>query len=358
MEHYELRVLADYLHTGIQAVNTWVRPTPKDVMGELERDERAEVVFAEIWSPVTAAGVEEELRKIIPVLDGQRYGEYVSLSGIRSSVMAPPKGRIWAGKLYSFGTPMSNNPLLSTTLKYSESITLETLCGPNTQITQDYRIRLWGYVYKAAELSKVFGSMLFPTQIVDRARDRVLPIGKGAIPVTSATWKTLPGGKDQSIPKINPLIRYAYNKNATDGKSGGYEFRYDIGNVDESDENLYWDFDDLDALLVKSIGIRADEAGNLEKTALKIAGDYHPKGLIPTTYTNNPLHFGRAYPFFPEEIPLYYAIPKLERPDQSDAPYLIWNEKGSVVVRDKGAAVGANNLVVALTGTRIEMKGG
>ncbi|GAJ10627.1 unnamed protein product, partial [marine sediment metagenome] len=47
----------------------------------------------------------------------------------------------------------------------------------------------------------------------------------------------------------------------------------------------------------------------------------------------------------------YYAIPKLER------PYLIWGEIGMVVVKDSGLAVAANDLIVALTGTRIEMKG-
>ncbi len=352
MEHYELRVLADYLG-GAQAVNVWARPTPATVVGELERDERAEVVFAEIWSPVTGAGVEEELKKIIPVLDGEKYGEYVSLSGIRSSVMAPPKGRIWGAKLYSFGTPMSSNPLLSTTLKYSESITLETLVGATTAITQPYRIRLWGYIYKVGELSRIFGTMLFPAQLVDRARNRVLTISKAAIPVNGDTWRTLPGGKDQSIPKINPLIRYAYNLKATDGKSGDYQFRYQTGNVAESEENLYFDFDSLDAILVEGLGIRPDAAGNLAKTALKIAGDYHPKGLIPTTLTNNPLHFGWADPFFPDTIPLYYAIPKLER------PYLIWNEIGQVIAQDGGTtAVVINALIAALTGIRIEMKGG
>lgn len=350
-EHYELRVLCDYKHTGTQAVNTWAKPTPKDVGGELERDEVAEVVFAEIWPPVTAGGVEQELKKIIFVLDGERYGQYVSLSGIRSSVMAPPRTRIWAGKLYSFGTPMSTNPLLSTTLKYSETITVETLCGPNTQITEDYRIRLWGYVYKSSELPKVFGTMTFPTSITDKPRNRVLTINKAPIVVTHDTWKTLPGGKDQSIPKINPFIRYAYNANNTDGKSGDYEFRYDLGNVEDSDENLYFDFDQYDALLVEGIGVRADATEHLAQTGLKIAGDYHPKGLIPTTYKNNPLHFGWAYPFFPDDIPLYYAIPKL------DKPYLIWNEKGSLVVRDDGNAISANSLIVCLTGIRIEMKG-
>ncbi|GAI95535.1 unnamed protein product, partial [marine sediment metagenome] len=159
-------------------------------------------------------------------------------------------------------------------------------------------------------------------------------------------------GKDQSIPKINPLIRYAYNLLATDGKSGDYQFRYKTGNVAETDEDMYFDFDSLDAILVEGIGIRPDALGNLAKTALKIGGDYHPKPLIPTTLTNNPLHFGWADPFFPSTIPLYYAIPKLER------PYLIWNEIGQVIAQDGGTAVVINALIAALTGIRIEMKGG
>ncbi len=352
MEHYELRVLADYTHTGAQAANTTAKPTPRDVLGELERDERAEVVFAEIFSPIDG-GAEEDLKKIIPVLDGEKYGEYVSLSGISSSVMAPPKRSIWAGKLYSFGTPMSNNPLLSTTLKYSESITLECLAGA-AQITADYRIRLWGYVYKVTELPRVFGTMLFPASLVDRARGRSLIIAKDAIPVDGDTWKTLPGGKDQSIPKINPFIRFAYNKVATDGMQGDYQFRYDTGNVDDSNENMYFDFNALNALLVVGLGIRADAAGHLAKTALKIAGDYHPKGLIPTDYDDNPLHFGLVYPFIHTglpEVPFYYAIPKLER------PYLIWGEIGMVVVKDDGTAVAINDLIACITGTRVELKG-
>ena len=365
MEHFELRVLADYTHTGAQAANTWAKPTPRTVVGELERDERAEVVFAEIFAPIDG-GAEEPLKKVIPVLDGERYGEYVSLSGILSSVMVPPKRSIWGAKLYSFGKPMSDNPLLSTTLKYSSDITFECLAGTGG-ITGDYRIRLWGYVYKVAELPTAFlskdarnkgftvATMLFPAAAVDIARGRAVPIDKAPILVNGDTWKTLPGGKDQSIPKINPFIRFAYNKNATDGMQGDYQFRYEIGNVDDSDENLFFDFSELNALLVESVGIRADAAGRLAKTGLKIAGDYHPKGLFPTTYADNPLHFGLVYPFIQKpglpEMPFYYAIPKLER------PYLIWNEIGMVVVKDNGLAVAADDLIVALTGTRIEMKG-
>jgi len=358
MEHYEMRLLADYTHTGVQVANTWVRPTPRAVLGEIEHDERAEVVYMEISSPIDG-GAEELLRKIIPVLDGQRYSEYVSLSGIYSSNMCPNKRAIWGGKLYSFGTPMSNNPLLSTTLKYDEHITFECLAG-NANITGNYRIKAWGYVYKETELPTVFGTMVFPAYLTERARNRTLTLAKDPIPVTGKSWKTLPGGKDQSIPKINPFIRFAYNLNATDGIMGDYQFRYDIGNVADADENLFFDWDSLNALLVESIGIKTDPApGNLAQTGLLIAGDYHPKGLIPTQYLDNPLSFGTVFPYIheetgvgvPMEIPLFYAIPKLER------PRLIWNEKGMMIVRDDGTAIPANALVAALTGIRIEMKG-
>ena len=359
MEHYEMRLLADYSHTGVQVANTWVRPSPRDVLGELEHDERAEVVFMEISSPVDG-GAEELLRKIIPVLDGQRFSEYVSLSGILSSNMAPNRRSIWGAKLFSFGTPMSNKPLLSTTLKYDEHITFECLAG-NANITGNYRVKAWGYVFKEAELPMVFGTMIFPPNlVVERARNRVMvpPKIKDPIPVNGTTWKTLPGGKDQSIPKINPFIRFAYNLVATDGIQGDYQFRYDTRNVADADENLYWDFDSLNALVVEGIGIRPDPApGHLDKTGLLIAGDYHPKGLIPTQHLDNPLHFGLVYPYIhveagvPTEMPFFYAIPRL------DKPRLIWNEKGMVVVRDDGTAIAINDLVVALTGIRIEMKG-
>jgi hypothetical protein len=132
MEHYELRLLADYTQlAAVQAANTWRRPTPAVVGGELEADERGEVVFAEIQPPVNAPGLnDEDLRKVVIVLDGHEVGEYISLSGIRTTLMAPVKERIWGAKLYSFGTPRSTNPLLNTTLKYKQNVTVACLAGP------------------------------------------------------------------------------------------------------------------------------------------------------------------------------------------------------------------------------------
>jgi hypothetical protein len=354
VEHQELRCVCDYLG-GAQAVNTWARPTPLAVGGELEQDERAEIVYAEIWSPVTALGVEEELRKVIIILDGEDYGKYVSLCGIRAICMCPPKDRIWAGRLFTFGSPHNSNPLLNTTLKFKQNVTVATLAGPAVAITQPFRVRLWGYVYKKDEIPGAFGSMQFPAQVIDRARGRTLLVNKPPIAVNADSWLTLPGGKDQSVPKINPFARYAYNLLATDGLQGDYQFRLVTGGVTEEQENLYWEFDEFDALIVESLGAKA--AANLARTGLRIAGDYHPKGpttvasMFPTTLAINELNYGFLFPFAPVTHPYFAAIPKLDR------PYLIWNEIGYVVIRDDAVGpVAANAVQVALTGIRIEMR--
>ncbi len=378
MEHYELRLLADYLQPAAQAANTWARPTPAAVGGELENDERGEIVYAEIQPPVDAIGLnDEDLRKVVIVVDGHETGAYVSLSGVRTSLMAPPKNRIWAGRLYSFGTPRSTNAWQNTTLKYKQNVTVACLAGPNalgiTGATQPYRVRLWGYVYKTGELLSAFngGMMQFPPYL-DSARRRTLPFSKAPIPINGETWLTLPGGKDQGMPKINPFARYAYNALATDGLQGDYQFRFTNGGVIDEQENMYWEYDEKDALLIQSLGVTANNDTllpplgafpTLARTGLRIAGDYHPKGpttrqsLFPTDGNINQITYGRfdivwnvVFPIAPVDI--YSAIPLLDR------PYLIWNEIGYVVIRDNGAAVAPDpaGVTVALTGIRVEMR--
>jgi hypothetical protein len=386
MEHYELRLLADYLQLAapVHPANTWRRPTPAAVGGELELDERAEIVYCEIQPPVDLAGIgyeDEDLRKVVIILDGHETGQYVSLSGVRTTLMAPPKQRTWGSRLYSFGSPHNTNPLMNTTLKYKQNVTVACLAGPNpagiSGADQQYRVRLWGYVYKVGELPTAFngGMMLFPANLVDAARRRIVNINKAAIPVNGDTWQTLPGGVDQGIPKINPFARYAYNALATDGLQGDYQFRFTQGGVIDEQENLYFEFDDKDALLIEGLGVNASFSHlmlpwapfpNLDRTGLRIAGDYHPKGpttrlsLFPTDGNINHLHYGWLpvvwdAAFWLPPLDVYAAIPKLDR------PYLIWNEIGYVTIRDTGviaAPVPADPLgvTVAVTGIRVEMR--
>lgn len=367
-EHAELRCLVDYFNNAGLAANVWVRPTPLAVNGELELDERGEVVYAEIWSPVEPIGNDDEaLKKIVIVADGREV-DFVHLCGIRESVMAPPKDRLWAGKLYSFGTPMSNDPLKSTTIKYKQNITVNCLAGPasagpvpaESPITAPFRVRLWGYVYKTSEIPSMFGTMVF-TGLNDMVRNRSFPLTKAPIRITGESWLTLPGGKDQSIPKINPFVRYAQNAVATDAQQGDYQFRFDVGNVIEEDENMYWEFDEKDALLIKGLGIKTGCLGfpavNIARVGFRIDGDYHPKGrttrtsLYPATVGINERNYGWAFPFQPATDATYVAIPLLER------ALLIWNEIGMVVIRDDGVgAVAIDNVQVALTGIRLEMR--
>ncbi len=368
MEHYELRLLADYVG-GALAADTWVRPTPLAVGGELERDERGEVVYAEIFSPVTLGGDDECLKKVVLVADGLEV-PYVHLSGILRNVMAPPKDRTWAGKLYSFGTPGSRNPLLNTTVKYRHDITVACLVGaadaapaPASPITVAYRIRLWGYVYKESELAAVFGTMEFPAYATERTRNRTLVLTKNPIVVNGDTWLTLPGGKDQSVPKINPLVRYAYNVGATDGLGGDYPLRFGTGNVLEEDENMYWEFDEKDAVIIEGLGIKADMEGigapnTLARMGVRVDGNYHPKGpttqtcLFPTTLGINEKNYGHLAPYAPVAHPYFAAIPKLAK------TLMVWNEIGMVVIRDDATgAVIARDACVALTGIRIELRG-
>ena len=350
----ELRLLADYYNAAGLAANTWDRPSPDTVNGEIGLDERAEVVYAEVWSPVTGAGVEEALKKIILVLDGYEYNHYISLSGIRATNMAPPKSLIFNRQLYAFGVPGSNNPMKNTTPKFKQNVTVNVQAGA-TPITQPYRIRLWGIVYNTSEIPGVFGIMNFPVPlVVDAKSGRQIIVAKAPIGVNADTWLTLPGGKDQAIPKINPFVAYAYNAAATDGQQGDYLFRYDRNLVADADENMYFNFSQTDALIIEALGIKAGDT--LAKVGLWIDGTYHPSGpndrqaLYPVTLANNDLNFGHLYPAAPIDHPYYALVPRLPQ------PYLIWNEIGSVVVRDDGTGpIAPNDIVVAIAGIRLEM---
>lgn len=351
-EPAELQILGDFLHTGTQAAGTVWRPTAQEGNAELDSHEVAEVVFMEIFPPVTSTGVAEPLEEIHLVLDDKSHEEYISILGTDTYLMCPPKNNIFKNGLLAFGTPMifavkGGSPLYEGVCpKYAKSLKIEAKAGAGG-ITQDYRIRLWGYRYPVQELSRLIGSVGGKLEIRDERTNRTLTVEKPSIAVSWETWTQLPGGLDQAVPKINPLIRYARNANATTPNTP-YQFRYETGDVAARTENLYFPFDIWkQALVVHGLGVYAP--ANLAWTFLNIDGKDRPKKRIPTTQYNNPLHFGRAYPILPADLPLYYTIPKFDR------PYLIWQDKGYVAVQDNGTSIAANQITVALSGLLIEM---
>lgn len=351
-EPFELQLLGDFVHTGAQPEGTVWRPTAQSGGGELDSHEVAEIVFIEIVPPVTDAGAAEPLENIVLVLDEKPYSPYINILGTDTFLAFPPATNAVWGEILAFGTPMVNAvkggaPLLEGICpKYSKSVKVETRAGTGG-ITQDYQIRLWGYRYPVQELARLIGVVGGTLEFRDLRTNRSFSVTKPQITPTWETWTQLPGGLDQAMPKINPLVRYARNANATTPNTP-YQFRYETGDVATREENLYFPFDvENKALIVKGLGVRAP--AHLESTFLNIDGKDRPKKRFPTTQNLNPLHFGRAYPPLPAELPLYYTIPKLDR------PYLIWQDKGYVAVQDDGTQIPANQITVALNGVLVEM---
>ncbi|MGQ9698294.1 MAG: hypothetical protein ACUVRO_09900 [Armatimonadota bacterium] len=353
-EPFELQVLGDFLHTGSQSEGTVWKPTPQSGKAELESNQVGEVVFVEIFPPVTTGGVAEALENIILVLDGKPYGDYINLIGTDTHNFCPPLTNAMNGQILAFGTPLVNvvkgrgvSALLEGICpKFNKTVTIEARAGAGG-ISADYRIRLWGYRYPAQELDRLIGKVGGMITLFDDRTNRKLSLKKDTVQATWETWTQLPGGLDQAPPKIFPLVRYAKNAKATTPNTP-YQFRHDTGDVATREEDLYFPFDiEEKVLVIKGLGVRAP--AHLKETFLNIDGKDRPRSRIPTTQFNNPLHFGRAYPLLPNDVPLYYTIPKFDR------RYMIWHDKGYVACQDDGTQITANQIVVALNGVYIEI---
>jgi len=346
-EHFEKRIV-EFKHTGSQSAGTLWTATEH----EIEADEMGEIVYAEVFPPVTSDGTEEVLERWYPVLDGRDYDDYLNLNGTRAPNMAPPELET-QGNIVAFGTPMceavkKRAPMLEGRCpKFKSKVSVKAWAGSGG-ISADYLIRLHIYVYKKEELPKIAATVPGLGSITDFARGRTIPVGKGAVALSYDNWDKLPGGLMQAVPKINTFMTWATNNKATT-LNQDYEFRVDRENVDPAKpwQNLYFNYEDGNNILIVN-GLGSRPADNLAFSALKIAGDHHPKGMIPTRAHNDPISFGKLRPLV--DVPQYTAIKKFDR------AYIVYNEIGVVVIRDDGsAAVAAGDARVAVSAVRIEL---
>jgi hypothetical protein len=347
----EMQLLGDFLHTGAQAAGTWWRPTPASGNGELDSHEVAEVVYVEVVAPV-AAGVAEDLRRIHLNLDG-KLEQYNLIPGTDTYLVTARRTNMRAGRFLALGTPMfkMENGLLgllrATCPKYRKAVTVECYAGGN--ITADYRVRLYGYRYRAEDLAAVCPEPVGAADsIFDPTTGRMSDfINRPPVQVSEDTWTQLPGGLDQAVPKIFHFLRMAFNAKATTANIP-YEFRFDIGNVGSREEDLYFPYDtEKKIAIIKGLGVRAP--AHLLQTWVDVAGDERPKSRIPTTQFYNDLHFGHAYPFFAADFPEYFTVPLL------DDRIVVANEKAVVRVVDDGTSILANQIAVITNGILIEL---
>ncbi|MBA7608164.1 hypothetical protein ES703_15339 [subsurface metagenome] len=358
MKHFERRII-EFHHTGDQLANTPWEPTPF----EIEADEMGEVVFAEVFPPATGAGDEEILERWYPVLDGSKYDDYLALNGTRSSSMNPPEINT-LGNIVAFGTPVCEAvhkavPMLEARCpKFKSKVSVEAWAGTGA-ISANYRIRLHCYIYRKEELAAIATVIPGLASLRDIARRRTIPVGKGAIALNYDNWDKLPGGLMQSVPKINPFIIWAQNK-ADTTPNVDYSFRAVLATIDTAKpwQELYFDYEDgEDILIVNGLGVRVPSDSNIKDVCLVINGDDHPRYRIPIDMTslgtsgdqaNNPLHFGHLFPFISTGVRLWKPIPKFDR------PHIVDREIAEVVIRDNGVAVPADDIMLALSGVKIE----
>lgn len=350
----EWQLLADFLHTGTQSAGVIWAPPPSAGGGELESHEVAEVVYVEVIPPVTDLGVAEDLRMIRLVLDGKSPENYNLIPGNHTYLVTGEVAKMRHGKILALGRPVWNvepgfrGLLQATCPKYRDSVSIEALAGGS--ITAPYRVRLWGYRYRAEELAAataaIGGRLGGSGNIVDQATGRAsVDFSRPELVISEDTWTQLPGGMDQPLPKIFHFIRLSFNSQATT-VNRPYEFRFKDGFVAERYEDLMFEYDvEKKVVLIKGLGVRAP--ANLRETWIDVGGDERPKKHWPTTQYYNPRHFGQARPIL--DVDEYFTIPLL------DDPVLVSNEKAVVKVLDNGTQVPAGAIAVIVNGLMVEL---
>lgn len=357
---FERRVLVEARHTGAQAAGeTWRSPAVPG-NGEVDSNEVWEVLRPVVIPPRSATGTPENLTARL-VIDDRVYPDLV-IPCTDTLLVNPPAHRIWQTpeepketplrkQPKSFGRPMcrvGTGPMAifrATCPKVRRRLQVETMAGTGG-VTGDYVIRLIGYRYKAAALSRVVQPLPAEASFTDPFTGRVFSLTK-QLQVSPDTWTQLPGGLDQAVPKVLPYQRIATNSQATQVNTP-YVFDYP-GNVASADEELVWDFDvQKRVLILQGLGFRYPDT--LAWGWVNVGGNEWPKNrhsLLPRELSDR--WFGSTYPRLPEALPFYEPTPALE--DQ----VLVWNEKAYVAVQDNGTQVAAGQIYVIVDGVLIEL---
>ena len=351
-EFTELRVLHDNLFTSAISAGG----SSSSVASELQAGERAEVVAVEIFPPI-ASGTPEILDYVTLVIDDDEKSKYTLFSGTDQRLTAPPAQNELTKQWLALGIPLINlgnsNGLLNTCPKVTKKIGVRAYAGTGG-ISANFRVRVWGIVYREDDLPLWQSRGQIPTTVslrpyVDPYTGVAVPISRD-VAVNFDKWQALPGGWQQTRPTVLPLVRYCENNVASTGGQP-FEPRYGaVTSVRDSREDMYFVHDDGDdALILTRFGIRTT-SDNLAQAMVRIGGYDHPRGRFPTTRLNNPLQFGWSWPRLPNTLPTYDVIPKLH------TPQLIYKETGFPSFVDAGGSstVAANTTHMAIAGIYIE----
>jgi len=335
-------LLADYYYDysdegSLGAGDTWTQDT------SLESDQVAEITHIEVFSPISG-GTAGDLKRLVLTIDGQDMGQYCLINPYYWHNTAPPRAFIY-NTVWQFGPGAiaETHPLMNPTFKAKKKFGIKATAG-DSAVSSSFRIRIYGYLYQGEDhLRRIFGDRAYTdtATIVDRNRGVSLDVTKDAVDVSIDNWDEMVGGVKQAKPIVYPVVRYAYNASATTANTP-YEFSYTADQVATAEENLFFDYDENEAMFIQSLGVRS--VNHLKYAGIKIGDRKYPaeNGFRVDYPVAHPLHFGHGYPLFPQDSPVFYAVPRL------NWGFLIHDEKGRVFVQDDGNSISADNIVVAI----------
>lgn len=321
-------LLLEHDHTGTLAADA-VDTSTVETFGT---DEGYQVDQVWVYPPFSAGGALENLTVQL-VIDG----ESIDLIHLHSSNYPPHMSNSkWIG--IPLGIHNSNNPIENTCLKGKHK--LQVRCtGGQDGITGDYKVKLFGDYFKEdASVVRLLGSIFnpVPATFFDVQRDKSVvinrPVGCSIENLTEMSGGAIKAPK----PRILPYVAFAWNNAATTANQE-YNYSLDEQNVDKDWEDMKWDLDSTEALLITNLA--AGEVANSKELWVEIADLEYPRNHFDIRQFTNELPFSN----FDTEQPLRkYNL-------------LIHDEKAILKVKDTGTIVTANTLLVGVWGKKFEL---
>lgn len=356
--------LYDVTITGGVAANIRAK-MGEDFSRKLLSQETAEITEIEIISPLIAAsGIGEALEQIVPVIDGKLYlgGDQVIIRGDLDSMYASPKptmkGEVTTGpnqgkrSVFKLGTglpdlagvinrePWRISENTSIKVRLSGTIDFEFLVG-DTAITGDFRVIAKGWKYQTKGVVEGFMRTVYGSPrtvpFVDPLTGRDFSYTIPAKAINADKFTELIGGEDQPSDQVTlkRILRWARNKVATTPNTD-YSLSFDDGNVVARSNDMDFDVDQDNLLVINKIGVRPGTNHLLTKVEVN--------SLIMTSEetvldAKNDLIYGRE-----ETSAVGAAISVFEhkfRELPMIQPITVSNETGIIKILDDGTAIAA-----------------
>ena len=143
-------------------------------------------------------------------------------------------------------------------------------------------------------------------------------------------WAQLPGGMNQGLPDLHTYSMFTKQMAATTINSW-YQFTSANQYCQDKQAELYWDFDKTDALKITHLGFKPPAVGTINDLRLRRSGR-EIEQEFDVRPANNPFSMPRARAVGALS---YFGPSKLPK------PYIVWNEIGSIEIRDNGTSVAA-----------------